>query len=73
MKRELKQPRHIRIDAVVDRKIQRVAAHAGTPYIAALEWLADVGYRYYVEQHPEMLDGVFGRRPSPDNIKPLLK
>ena len=73
MARENKKVRNIRINPIIDRKIERVAEHAGTTYIAALEWLTDAGYRYYIEQSPSILDGVFGKKPEMKNIKPLKK
>ncbi|MCK9268048.1 MAG: hypothetical protein M0P14_04995 [Alkaliphilus sp.] len=71
MKRELKKPRQIRIDPVIDRKIQRIAEYANTTYIASLEYLADAGYRYYISQNPDAAPRA-GRIPRLENL-PKLK
>lgn len=72
MAKENKIPKGIRIAASLDRKIERVAEHAGTTYTAALEWLCDAGYRYYVEQHPDAIEGIGGKIPRLENM-PKLK
>ena len=73
MAKENKVPKGIRIAASLDRKIERVQAHAGaSTYNATIEWLIEAGYRYYIQENPDIMQGVGGKIPKLENM-PKLK
>ena len=71
MTKEPKIAKGIRISPRLDRKIQRVQEHAkARTYNAAIEYLIEAGYRYYISQNPDAAPKS-GRIPRLENLPPL--